>query len=244
MKNKESLNVVGINIDGVIRDMNEQFDKQYRKIFIHNPSLVEMTKEMQAKERTDEEQDDLEKIIELKTKELISLPLKSYDLTNHYRFEQTVALDGETILSPQEALEDFMLNRFQFQIFGQAETYKGASDAFNKIQSYGLDNKVYETVLLTSYGGQALQATFHFLATHGIRTRYFRHVENEYDKWKYCDVLIDCVPEIIQDVPDNKILLKVEQPFNSWDSATHSFKSLSDIHPSFIEDLLVGESKK
>lgn len=237
------MKTVGINIDGVIRDMYEQFDKQYRKIFIHNPSLVEMTKDMQVKEQTAEELDDLDKRIELKTNELISLPLKSYDLTNHYKFNEVLSMDGETMLNPQEALQDFMLNKYQFSIFGQAETYKGAADAFNKIQAYGIENKLYETVLLTTYGGQVLQATFHFLATHGIRTRYFRCVENEYDKWNYCDVLIDCVPEIIQDVPNGKVLIKIEQPFNSWDNAQHSFKLFSDIKPSFLEELLVGEKK-
>lgn len=237
------MKTIGINIDGVIRDMYEQFDKQYRKTFIHNPSLVEMTKDMQVKEQTAEELDDLDKRIELKTNELISLPLKSYDLTNHYKFNEVLSMDGETMLSPQEALQEFMLNKYQFSIFGQAETYKGASDAFNKIQAYGIENKLYETVLLTTYGGQSLQATFHFLATHGIRTRYFRCVESEYDKWKYCDILIDCVPEIIQDVPNGKVLIKIEQPFNSWDNAQHSFKLFSDIKPSFLEELLVGENK-
>lgn len=231
------MKTVGINIDGVIRDMYAAFDKQYRKIYIHNPSLVEMTKEMEVKEQTEEELDDLEKRIENKTRELISLPLNSYDLTNHYKFEKGLAMDGETLLSPQEVFNEFMLKKYHFQVFGQAETYERAADTFNIIQAYGLENKLYETVLLTSYGGAALQATFHFLATHGIRTRYFRNVENEHDKWKYCDVLIDSVPEIIQDVPDGKTLIKINQTFNQWDAADRAFNKFSDIDPTYIEEI-------
>jgi hypothetical protein len=152
-------------------------------------------------------------------------------------------MDGETILSPQEALEEFMYQKFPFQIFGKGEEYKGAGEAFNRIQAYGLQNKLYKTVLLTSVGGAALPATWHFLATHNCRMRSFQCVEQEHEKWDYCDILIDCVPEIIQDVPNGKIAIKIEHAFNSWDKADHSFKLLSEINPSFLEDLLIGEKK-
>jgi len=232
------MKTIGISIDGVLRDFFSEFDKQYRKTFIHNPSLVEMNNDMTVKELTSGDVDLLEKKIELKEKELISLPMNSYELFNHYKFENTTSMDGETILSPKEALEEFMYEKYPFQIFGKAEEYKGACEAFNRIQSYGFQNKIYKTILLTSIGGQALSATWHFLATHNCRMKNFAYVESEYEKWEHCDILIDCVPEIIQDVPPGKKLIKIEQPFNQWDSAEHSFKLLSEINPSFIEDLL------
>jgi hypothetical protein len=238
------MKTIGISLDGVIRDYYAEFDKQYRKAFIHNPSLVEMNKDMTVKENTEEELQLLEKTIELKEKELISLPMNSYDIVNHYKFDNTVAMDGETILSPQEALEEFMYQKFPFQIFGKAEEYKGACEAFNRIQAYGLQNKLYKTVLLTSIGGAALPATWHFLATHNCRMRSFQCVEQEHQKWEYCDVLIDCVPEMIQDVPSGKKIVKIEHGFNKWDNSEHTFKLLSDINPSFLEELLVGEKSK
>ncbi len=143
----------------------------------------------------------------------------------------------------QEALDEFMYQKFPFQIFGKGEEYKGASEAFNRIQAYGIQNKLYKTVLLTSVGGAALPATWHFLATHNCRMRSFQCVEQEHEKWDHCDILIDCVPEILQDVPGGKIAIKIEHAFNSWDKADHSFKLLSEINPSFLEDLLIGEKK-
>ncbi|MEK6829649.1 MAG: hypothetical protein AABY15_06015 [Nanoarchaeota archaeon] len=235
------MKTIGISIDGVIRDFYTEFDKQYRKAFIHNPSLVEMTKDMQLKEQSVEELDDLDKRIELKEKELITLPLNSFDLSNHYKFEETVAMDGETILSPQEALKEFMFQKFPFNIFGKAEEYRGACEAFNRIQAHGIQNNLYKTKLLTSYGGQILTATWHFLATHNCRMRSFEFVQEDYEKWDHCDILIDCVPEVIQDIPDGKTIIKIEHPFNQWDGAEHSFKSLSEITPKFIEELLVGK---
>lgn len=237
------MKTIGISIDGVIRNSLSEFDKQYRKIFIHNPSLVEMNNDMTVKKNSEEELQLLERTIELNEKMLISLPMKSYDIVNHYRFDNTISIDGETILSPQEALEEFMYQKFPFQIFGKAEDYKGACEAFNRIQAYGIQNKLYNTILLTSIGGTALPATWHFLATHNCRMRSFQCVEQEHQKWEYCDILIDCVPEIIQDVPNGKTVIKIEQDFNQWDNSEHSFKLLSDINPTFLEELLVGEKK-
>ena len=231
------MKTIGISIDGVLRNYFDQFDKQYRKTFIHNPSLVEMNQDMTVKEQTQEDLELLEKKIELREKELISLPMNSYDLFNHYKFEDTTSIDGETILSPKEALYEFMYQKYPFQIFGKAEEYPGACEAFNRIQSYGLQNKLYKTVLLTSIDGQALTATWHFLATHNCRMRNFICVENDYEKWDHCDILIDCVPEVIQDVPSGKKIIKIEHPFNQWDKVDNSFKSLSEINPNFIEEL-------
>lgn len=232
------MKTIGISIDGVIRDFYSEFDKQYRKAFIHNPSLVEMNRDMTVKEQSEDELVLLEKKIDFKEKELISLPMNSYDLFNHYKFDNTIGMDGETILSPQEALNEFMYQKFPFQIFGKAEEYKGASEAFNRIQGYGIQNKLYKTVLLTSVGGAALPATWHFLATHNCRMKSFECVEHEHEKWDHCDILIDCVPEILQDVPIGKSAIKIEHPFNKWDNSEYSFKFLSEINPSFLEELV------
>lgn len=49
------MKTIGISLDGVIRDFYTEFDKQYRKAFIHNPSLVEMNRDMTLKEQTEDE---------------------------------------------------------------------------------------------------------------------------------------------------------------------------------------------
>ncbi len=237
------MKTLGISIDGVIRDMLEQFDKHYRKVYINNPNHVEMNQDMSVKERTEEDWKMLEEIIERKEKELITLPVNSYDLTNHYRFEETKSLDGETVLTPEEAINEFMYNKYPFQIFGQAEEFEGACDAVNRIQSYGLRNNLYKTVLISKTKSSAIPATFHFLAKNASRIRNIQFVEEDSDKWDYCDIIIDCVPEVIQNTPKGKEIIKIEHAFNKWDKTEHSFKSIRDINPNFIEELLVGEKK-
>jgi hypothetical protein len=238
------MKTLGINIDGVVRDIYEQFDKHYRKVFINNPNHVEMNKDMTVKERTDEDWKNLENKIAAREKELISLPINSYDLTNHYTFKESLSLDGETTLTPEEALEDFMYSKYPFQIFGQAEEYDGACDAVNRIQAYGLVNNLYNTVFISKTKSPTIPATFHFLAKNASRIRNVKFVDEDSDKWDHCDIIIDCVPEVIQSVPDGKQIIKIEHAFNKWDEVKNSFKSIKDVNPSFIEELLVGEKKK
>jgi hypothetical protein len=237
------MKTLGISIDGVIRDIYEQFDKHYRKVYINNPNHVEMNQDMTVKERTEEDWKKLEEIIAHREKELISLPINSYDLTNHYTFKEAISLDGETTLTPEEALEDFMFNKYPFQIFGQAEEYEGACDAINRIQAYGLRNNLYKTVLISKTKSSAIPATFHFLAKNASRIRNVQFVDEDSDKWDHCDVIIDCVPEVIQNVPDGKQIIKIEHAFNKWDDTEHSFKTIREINPNFIEELFVGEKK-
>ena len=111
-------------------------------------------------------------------------------------------------------------------------------------QGYGLDNKLYKTVFISSINSAAIPATFHFLAKNASRIRDVKFINDDYEKWDHCDIMIDCVPETIQNVPKGKTIIKIEQPFNKWDNVDHSFKSIKEINPSFIEDLFVGEKKK
>lgn len=231
------MKTLGINIDGVIRDFLSQFDKHYRKAYINNPSIVGMNEDMTVKERTEDEWKLLEDRIELAEKELISLPVDSSDLSNHYKFEETMSLDGETILSPQKALDEFMNERYPFQIFGQAEEYDGACDTVNRIQAYGLNNKIYKTLFISSVKSPAIPATFHFLSKNASRIREVVFVDEDFEKWDHCDILIDCSPEAIQSVPNGKTIIKIEQPSNQWDKVEHSFKNIKEINPSFIEEL-------
>ena len=237
------MKTLGISIDGVVRDFMSQFDKHYRKVFINNPNLVEMNNDMTVKERTEEDWEIIDEIIRKKEKELISLPVNSYDLTNHYVFNETVDIDGVTKLTPEEAVNQFMYDLYPFQIFGHAEEYQNACDAVNRIQSYGLRNNLYKTVLISKTKSTAIPATFHFLSKNASRIRNVHFVEEELDKWNYCDIIIDCVPEVIQNVPKNKKIIKIEQPFNKWDETDYSFKSIKDINTNFIGELFDNKNE-
>jgi hypothetical protein len=241
---------LGISIDGVIRNYIDAFDKQYRKTFIYNENIVEMTDEFQLKNPTEQDYEDRTRKMEEKAKELISLPVDTYDLLNHYQFKEIKEFENENafqtnesnivfdkfnsfenkILTPQEALDKFMYENHPFRIFGDSEEYKNAMSYFNRIQAYGLQNKLFETILITDLKANAISANYFFLHKTGCRARNVQVVKDSVDKWNYCDVLVDVSPEAFQNKPEGKISIKIDRPYNQYDEADYTLKDLKDLN--------------
>ena len=241
---------LGISIDGVIRNYIDAFDKQYRKAFIFNESIVEMNDEFELKPPTAQDLEEKTKRIEEKAKNLISLPVDSHDLLNHYQFneikefeventfkpeEENIIFDNfksfdNKILTPQEALNKFMYETHPFKIFGDSEEYKNAMSYFNRIQNYGLQNDLFETVLITDLKANAITANYFFLHKTGSRARNVQVVKDSADKWNYCDVLVDVSPEAFQSKPDGKTSIKIDRPYNQYDEADYTLKDLKDVN--------------
>lgn len=232
---------LGINIDGVIRDFYAQFDKQYRKVFIHNPSLVSMNEEdFTYKAFTEEEEANIEKKIREKELELITLPMDSYDLLNHYRFEsKKTAMTKLEIeedvnynpleLTPRQNLEDFLYETYPFQVFAMADEFQGAMDSVHKIQRIGAETNQFEVILLSTLKGKAITATYDFLRKVSCRVKHVSFVGSDEEKWEYCDALVDIAPAAFQLKPDGKTAIKINQSFNNWDSADYSFNGIKEI---------------
>lgn len=231
---------LGINIDGVLRNFHSQFDKQYRKTFIHNPSIVAMNEEdMTFKAYTEDEEAAIEKKIADKERELITLPMDSFDLLNHYKFEpkktEMTKLEIEDVnytpieLTPRQALEDFLYETHSFQLFGMAEEYQGAMDAIHKIQKIGADTGKFEVILLSTLKGKSITATMEFLRKVSSRAKHISFVNTDEDKWEYCDVLVDIAPASFQFKPEGKTSIKINHSFNVWDAADYSFNHIKEI---------------
>lgn len=232
---------LGINIDGVIRDFHNQFDKQYRKVFIHNPSIVGMDEDTHTyKASSQDEELDLEKRIQEKERELITMPVDSFELLNHYRFdsksikmtklEATEDVNYNPIeFTPKENLENFMYETYPMQLFTMAEEYPGATDAINKIQFMGLDSGKFEVVLLSTLKGKAVPATYSFLGKTNCRIRKIVFLSSDAEKWDHCDALVDIMPAAFQNKPNGKTSIKINHLFNQWDTADYSYDSIKGI---------------
>ncbi len=243
------MKTIGINIDGVIRNFADKFDIQYRKVFIHNPSIVAMNEtDMTIKEFTPEELEAIDRKIEEKTAELISLPLDSFDLLNHYKFEsKKIEMTAESFLihdgkvyenapqesmelTPSQCLDNFMYEEFALQIFAQADEYENAMEFVSKIQAIGLENKAFKVVLLSTCKKKAIPATYSFLALKGCKAKGVLFLDDDYQKWEHCDILIDVMPESFQTKPKGKISIKINQDFNKWDEADYSFNHIKEVY--------------
>lgn len=224
---------LGISIDGVLRDFNAQFEKVYRQKFIYNENIVQMNEDYTYRSLSDVEQEEIEKRIEEEEKKRIRLPINTGDMLNHFSFYEEkgnhLDQDGsiiEYMLTPRQSYEKF-LNENPFQIFGKAfETIKGAVDFANRIQSYGLENNKFETAIISKNSGRQITSTLFFLAESSCKIKNFIFVDNDYEKWNYCDMIIDSSTETIQSKPKDKTIIKINNLANQWDNSDYSFDDI------------------
>jgi hypothetical protein len=249
------MKTLGINIDGVIRDFHGQFDKQYRKVFIHNPGLVAMDEETHSfKAYTQEEEKTIEQKMFEKERELITLPIDSFELLNHYKFDskttQMTKLDiAEDVnympieFTPKQNLDNFLYEEYPFQIFGAANEYSGAMEAINKIQSIGLTSGSFQVILLHTLKSKAIAATYSFLGKANCRIRKIAAVDSDSEKWSMCDVIVDVMPAVFQTKPADKTSIKINHLFNQWDKADYSFESIKEMANKDILDRIFNNKE-
>jgi len=208
---------LGIGIDGVVRDMHSQFDKMYRRVFIINEALVEADETMSFAKESEITEDESAAVAK-KIDDLINVPIDSFDLLNHYKFEN------------REELNKFMFENYAFQIFGSASQYPRTMDSINMIQAFGEANDLYDTVLISKEKDQGIIATYHFLAKHGCKIKNISFVQEYEDKWKNCDVVIDDCPEVFENKPEGKKSIKINHLYNSYSEVDYSFDSIKDVY--------------
>ena len=230
---------IGINIDGVLRNFIERFEKVYISTYISNPSLVEANEDMTLKILSSEEEVEKEKSIGDQIKDRVKKPIDSFDLLNHFKFESGKNHLGDEV-GPQEMLETFMYEMKAFNIFGQANTIQGADMAFHRLQSIGIQEDAYDIVLLSTLKDKAITATFSFLGNSSFKTREVLFLDSDYEKWDKCDIVIDVMPETFQTKPDEKMSIKISTEYNKWDAADHEFSDLRSISKDgdFIKKIL------
>lgn len=232
---------LGINIDNVIRNYIERFERVYIHTYIDNPSQIETedqvvddgmggTKEIPVniKELSQEEEQEKERDINQQIQQKIKKPIDSNDLLNHFKFEAGKNyLDQE--VTERERMHEFMYDLKPFNIFGQAEPYNKAIDSFHRIQQMGEGEDAFDVILLSTLKSQAITATYFFFSNYGCRPKHVSFVKEDIDKWDFCDAVIDASPETLQTKPEGCLSVKINAEYNKWDMADYSFNSLHEV---------------
>lgn len=215
------MKIIGIGIDGIVRDKFTQFDKMYRKKFIKNEQIVKMDEYFRYVPEEEEEEGEITRLQNI-INELIKYPIDTYDLKNHYKF------------SSKDEYENFLNADYVFEIYGSAPQVPKSMDKINKMQKLGEANKAYEIVLFSNEQDQAVQATFHFLAKAACRINKIMFEKNIQRIWDYCDIVITDNPEIIESKPIDKISIKIKREYNQFDISTYEFENIFEIEDSFL----------
>lgn len=74
--------------------------------------------------------------------------------------------------------------------------------------------------------GITIQSTLSFLAAHGVRAREYYFPVNSMSIYDKCDILITANPNLIENCPEDKTVIKIERPYNKDVETKYSFKNL------------------
>lgn len=92
------------------------------------------------------------------------------------------------------------------------------------------DGKIPDVLFVSPFEmNLSIQATLSFLARIGTRVRELYFPTDSMTIWDKCDILITANPNLIKNVPEGKIVFKVNTPYNKEVKSKYSFESLLDI---------------
>lgn len=124
---------------------------------------------------------------------------------------------------------------FPFELYGRAElTEENLNHKINEwIQNAlsDLDENEVPNIMLVSPFEYALtiQATYAFISRIGLRVREVYFPKDSATIWDKCDILITASPDLIENKPEGKTVVKINAPYNKDIEGDYNFDTLSSV---------------
>lgn len=218
--------VLAITIDGVIRDFFDQFDTVYRKKFIKNQGIVQMTENYEFLPEDEESENAEYERLENIANSLIHLPLTTYSLRNHYEFESN------------EIFENFLYQDNVLELFGSASQIPFAMEQANKIYNIKQDLGISDVILFCPGKNQVITATLHFLLKSSCKIGHIIFSENPLDVWEYADIVLTDNPNILDAKPKDKKTIKLKKDYNTSSLHDVEINSIKEIDLRMLENFI------
>lgn len=152
--------------------------------------------------------------------------ITDFDLSKVFPFEN------------KESFNDFKYNTCAYELFARAETttkmiqYRLTDWLQNTMRDFD-DDDMPEIFLFSPFEiGLTIQATYSFLSKIGCRCREMVFPIDSHKIWDRCDIMITANPNLLSTVPEGKIAIKIETPYNKDIKTDYCFSSLEEL----IED--------
>lgn len=216
-------NILAITIDEIIRDYNEQFDNVYRKKFIKNQGLVNMTENFEA--LPEEEEEEEFKRLEAKANALIHLPITTNSLLNHYEFDSL------------KAFEDFT-TQHTLELYGSAGQVPFAMQEANKIAFNKTELGLKDVILICPGDNQKIISTLHFLVKSSCKIGHIIFIDDFTKIWDYADIVITDRPEILDSAKANHKTIKIIKDYNINSKSNIELSSLNKINLRSFENFI------
>ena len=149
--------------------------------------------------------------------------INSFDLSEVFPFKD------------KNAYHMFRYIDYAFELYGRAEAMdKMLPYRFNDWTQKTLRNldkeNIPEIMLVSPFEiGKSIQSTYSFLSKISSSVREVYFPIDSYTIWDRCDILITANPNLIENVPEGKIVIKIDTPYNKSVECKYSFKSLMDV---------------
>jgi hypothetical protein len=202
---------IGIEVNGVLRNTLGKIQQTYEKFLIENNST--------EKTYILDESGNTESIIQEEEFEYKVLGnIDSLNLLNHFKFKS------------DDELYEFLYQEFAMQIFGHAEssemhTFHTLNDVYLKYRSTN------DIVIVSDEIGKSKPATLFFLSKFGCQIEKIKFYSDTTKNsiWDEIDVLVSANPSLIEDHPENKVVIKFNTQYNKTNKSEHEISSLKEL---------------
>jgi len=203
---------IAFDLNGVIRDIFLKTEQIYTKFYLENA-------EEEISSEYDESKDEwVEKNDSSSFEYGMSLPVKSMNLIDHFKFES------------QDELYNFFYVDFPMQIFGHspsisANTFNILNDLYIKLRD---DNEVY---IISDEMGKSKPATLFFLSKYGSLIENIKFYSNTtlLNTFNEFDIIITSNPDLLSLSNSNKKIIKVKTTYNEDLKSDYIIDDLSEL---------------
>ena len=202
---------IGIEVNGVLRNTLGKIRQTYEKFMIENNS-EEKTFMLDSSGNT-------ESIVENESFEYKLLEnVDSLNLMSHFAFKS------------EDELYDFLYQEFAMQIFGHAEstemhTFHTLNDVYLKYRNNN------DFLILSDEIGKSKPATLFFLSKFGCQLEKVKFYSDTTKNsiWDEVDILVTSNPNLIDEHPSDKVIIKFKTDYNKKNKSKHEISSLSEL---------------
>jgi hypothetical protein len=202
---------IGIEVNGVLRNTLGKIRQTYEKFMIENNS-EEKTFMLDSSGNT-------ESIVENESFEYKLLEnVDSLNLMSHFAFKS------------EDELYDFLYQEFAMQIFGHAEstemhTFHTLNDVYIKYRNSN------DFLILSDEIGKSKPATLFFLSKFGCQLEKVKFYSDTTKNsiWDEVDILVTSNPNLIDEHPSDKVIIKFKTDYNKKNKSKHEISSLSEL---------------
>ena len=141
------------------------------------------------------------------------------DFTGQFKKQYIKHIDGTFEIDDEDIKSSDLFEVFPFNNREQYEKFRYLDCPY---EIYGRAEPMVEANL-------TIQATYAFLAKLPTRAREVYFPIDSSTVWDRCDILITANPLFLNNIPEGKIAIKVNMPYNKDIECKYSFNSMMDI---------------